>query len=85
VDPFAVEVGNGDVATVVLAIGDSLGRRDFVEAAPAISTDPRIRLSSASPHRCDGKETKVFHRRSGQQRLVAHHQQLGILGRLTPG
>ncbi len=24
-DPFAVEVGNGDVATVVLAVGDTLG------------------------------------------------------------
>ena len=56
-----------------------------VEAAPAISTDPRIRLPSASPHRCDGKETKVFHLRSGQQRLVAHHQKFSILGHLTPG
>jgi hypothetical protein len=51
-----------------------LERRDFVEAAPTLPADPRIRLPPASPHRCDGKATKVFHLRSEQQRLVAHYE-----------
>ena len=33
-----------------------LNRRDFVEAAPALPGDPRIRLPPASPRRRDGKE-----------------------------
>lgn len=37
------------------------GRRDFVEAAPALTGDPRIRLPPASPRRCDGKETRASH------------------------
>jgi hypothetical protein len=62
-----------------------LERRDFVEAAPALPADPRIRLPPASPRRCDGKETKVFHLHSEQQRLVAHHQDLRVLPpRLPP-
>ena len=32
------------------------GRRDFVEAAPTLPGDPRLRLPPASPHRCDGEE-----------------------------
>jgi hypothetical protein len=48
------------------------GRRDFVEAAPALPADPRIRLPPASPRRCDGREIEVFHPHSDKQRLVAH-------------
>src|SRR6185437_17048503 len=33
-----------------------LNRRDFVEAAPALPGDPRLRLPPASPRRCDGGE-----------------------------
>src|SRR6266567_6580131 len=33
-----------------------LNRRDFVEAAPALPGDPRIRLPPASPHRHGGEE-----------------------------
>jgi hypothetical protein len=56
-------------------------------APPSETSAPRgaLRLPPASPHRCDGEETKVFHLRSEQPRLVAHHQELGIPGRLTPG
>ena len=52
---------------------------------PSGTPAPRgaLRLPPASPHRCDGKETKVFHLRSGQQRLVAHHQEFSILGQVT--
>jgi hypothetical protein len=49
-----------------------LNRRDFVEAAPALPGDPRLRLPPASPRRCDDGETKVFHLRPEHQRLVAH-------------
>src|ERR1700722_1208768 len=33
-----------------------LNRRDFVEAAPALPTDPWLRLPPASPRRCDSEE-----------------------------
>src|SRR5262245_31423541 len=33
-----------------------LNRRDFVEAAPALPTDPWLRLPPASPHCCDSEE-----------------------------
>ena len=48
------------------------GRRDFVEAAPALTADPRLRLPPAAPDRCDGREIEVFHLHSDKQRLVAH-------------
>jgi len=51
------------------------GRHDFVEAAPALPTDPRLRLPPASPRRCDGREIEVFHLHSDKQRLVAHVHQ----------
>jgi len=49
-----------------------LERRDFVEAAPTLPADPRLRLPPASPHRHDGREIEVFHLHSDNQRLVAH-------------
>ena len=48
------------------------GRRDFVEAAPALPADPRLRLPPAPPRRCDGEPMAVSHLHSGQQRLTAH-------------
>ncbi len=51
-----------------------LSRPDFVEAAPTLPGDPRVRLPPASPHRYDGKATKVSHLRSIRQRLVAHRK-----------
>jgi len=39
VDPFAVEVGNGDVATVVFAAGDALG--DALVRPGRVVTAPR--------------------------------------------
>jgi hypothetical protein len=48
------------------------GRRDFVEAAPTLPADPRLRLPPASPRRYDGREIEVFHLHSDKQRLVAH-------------
>lgn len=51
-----------------------LGRPDVVAAAPTLPGVPRLRLPPISPHRFDGKETKVFHLHSNNQRLVAHHR-----------
>src|ERR1019366_7749771 len=48
------------------------GRRDFVEAAPTLPTDPRLRLPPASPRRYDGEEMAVLHLHPKHQRLVAH-------------
>jgi len=49
-----------------------LNRRDFVEAAPALTGDPRLGLPPASPRRCGGREIEVFHLHPEHQRLVAH-------------
>jgi hypothetical protein len=54
-------------------------RPDFVAAASTLPGVPRIRLPPTSPHRYDGKETKVFHLHSNKQRLVAHHRQFDTL------
>ena len=56
-----------------------LGRPDFVAAAPTHPGVPRLRLPPTSPHRYDGKETKVFHLHSNNQRLVAHHTESDTL------
>ncbi len=42
-----------------------LNRPDFVEAAPAVPGDPRVRLPPASPRRCDGEEMDGLSPRSG--------------------
>src|SRR5215216_5689044 len=49
-----------------------LNRPDFVAAAPTLPGVPRLRLPPASPHRYDGKATKVSHPHPKQQRLTAH-------------
>jgi len=49
-----------------------LDRPDFVAAAPTYPGVPRDRLPPASPHRYDGKASKVSHLHPAQQRLVAH-------------
>ena len=49
-----------------------LGRPDFVAAAPALPGVPRVRLPPASPHRYDGRATKVSHPHPKHQRLMAH-------------
>ena len=49
-----------------------LDRPDFVAAAPTLPGVPRLRLPPASPHRYDGKATKVSHPHPKQQRLTAH-------------
>ena len=49
-----------------------LNRRDFVEAAPVLAGDPRLRLPPALPRRCGGREIEVFHLHPEHQRLVAH-------------
>jgi hypothetical protein len=51
-----------------------LGRPDFVAAAPTLPDVLRLRLPPASPHRYDGKATKVSHLHSNNQRLAAHHR-----------
>jgi hypothetical protein len=48
------------------------GRPDFVEAAPTVPGDPRLRLPPTSPHRYDGEATAVSHLRTDKQRLVEH-------------
>jgi len=55
-----------------------LDRPDFVAAAPTLPGDPRIRLPPASPHRYDGKASKVSHLRPIRQRLVAHARRLDL-------
>lgn len=50
-----------------------LGRPDFVEAAPTLPGDPRLRLPPASPHRYDGGATDVSHLHSNQNSAIAAH------------
>ena len=49
-----------------------LNRPDFVEAAPTLTSDPRIRLPPASPRRYDDEARKGSHLLRQQQRLAAH-------------
>ena len=49
-----------------------LARRDFVEAAPILTGDPRLRLPPALPRRYDGRAMAVSHLHPKHQRLVAH-------------
>jgi hypothetical protein len=57
-----------------------LNRPGFVEAAPALPGDPRLRLPPASPHRRDGKEMDGLSPHPKQQRLVAHTNRRHMIG-----
>src|SRR5207344_895984 len=60
---------------------------DFVEAAPTLPGNSRLRLPPTSPHRYDGRAMAVFHLHPKQQRLTAHilpdHHTVGP--RVRPG
>jgi hypothetical protein len=74
VDPFAVEVGNGEVSTVVFAVGDALG--------DALVRPGRVVVRLVFGH--NGAQVRLAEDQYALQQLAAEGADEAFAGRVAP-